>query len=38
MTGYIDAINSEIWRKRAEFDLWVPETDDEEPPMLDSAV
>lgn len=38
MTGYIDAINSEIWRKRAEFDLWTPQTDDEEPPMLDSSV
>ena len=38
MTGYMDAINSEIWRKRAEFELWYPKVDDEEPPMLEDAV
>ncbi len=33
MTSYIDAINSEIARKRQEFGLWVPQSPDDEPPM-----
>ena len=33
MTSYIDAINSEIARKRQEFGLWVPASSDDEPPM-----
>ena len=33
LSGYIDAINSEIARKREEFDLWVPESPDDEPPF-----
>ena len=37
LSGYIDAINSEIARKREEFGLWVPESSDDEPPMLESA-
>ncbi len=34
LTGYIDAMNNEIARKREEFkdmDLWVPESPDDEP-------
>ena len=34
MTGYIDAINIEITRKREEFNLWTPESSDDEPPQL----
>ncbi len=34
MTGYIDAINSEIARKRQEFDLWTPKNSEEEPPEI----
>ena len=37
LSGYIDAINSEIARKREEFGLWVPETSDDEPPQLETA-
>ena len=37
LSGYIDAINSEIARKREEFGLWVPESADDEPPQLESA-
>ena len=37
LSGYIDAINSEIARKREEFGLWVPESSDDEPPMLQGA-
>ena len=37
MTGYIDAINAEIARKRQEFGLWVPSSSDEEPPQLSDA-
>lgn len=33
LTSYIDAINSEIARKRQEFGLWVPASSDDEPPM-----
>ena len=33
MMGYIDAINTEIARKREEFGLWIPESDDDEPPQ-----
>ena len=33
LSGYIDAINSEIARKREEFGLWVPESSDDEPPI-----
>lgn len=36
LMNYVDAINSEIERKREEFDLWVPENN-EEPPKLDQA-
>ena len=41
MTGYIDAINAEISRKREEFKasgLWFPESADDIPPELDSSV
>ena len=31
LSGYIDAINSEIARKREEFGLWVPTSSDDEP-------
>ncbi len=34
ITGYIDAINVEIKRKRLEFNLWVPESAEDEPPQL----
>ena len=34
MMSYIDAINSEIARKRQEFGLWVPASADDEPPQL----
>ncbi|MBR3680961.1 MAG: extracellular solute-binding protein [Clostridia bacterium] len=37
MRGYIDAINTEITRKREEFKhsgLWTPSEDEKEPPML----
>ena len=34
LSGYIDAINSEITRKRQEFGLWVPTEKEPEPPML----
>jgi ABC-type glycerol-3-phosphate transport system substrate-binding protein len=37
LSGYIDAINSEIARKREEFGLWVPESSDDEPPQLETA-
>ena len=37
LSGYVDAINSEIARKREEFGLWVPESSDDEPPQLNSA-
>ena len=37
LSGYIDAINSEIARKREEFGLWVPESSDDEPPQIQSA-
>ena len=37
LSGYIDAINSEIARKREEFGLWVPESSDDEPPQIESA-
>ena len=33
LSGYIDAINSEIARKRDEFGIWTPKSPDEEPPM-----
>ncbi len=32
MRSYISAINTEIWRKRQEFELWVPANDNDEPP------
>jgi hypothetical protein len=34
MTGYIEAINTEISRKREEFGLWVPANAEDEPPEL----
>ncbi len=37
LTGYIDAMNNEIARKREEFkdmDLWVPESSEDEPETL----
>ena len=34
MTGYIEAINTEIKRKREEFGLWVPANSEDEPPEL----
>ena len=34
LSGYIDAINSEIARKREEFGLWVPTSSDDEPPQI----
>ena len=37
ISGYIDAINSEIARKRQEFGLWIPESSEDEPPQLESA-
>ncbi len=37
LSGYIDAINSEIARKREEFGLWVPESSDDEPPQKGTA-
>ena len=37
LTSYIDAINSEIARKRKEFDLWVPDSADDVPPQLTTA-
>ena len=33
LSGYIDAINSEIARKRDEFGLWTPTSSDDEPPQ-----
>ena len=33
LSGYIDAINSEIARKRDEFGIWIPKSSDDEPPM-----
>ncbi len=33
MTSYMDAINTEIARKRQEFGLWVPSASDDEPPQ-----
>ena len=41
MTSYIDAINSEITRKRkefADFGIWYAENADDEPELLDQAV
>ena len=37
LSGYIDAINSEIARKREEFGLWVPTSSDDEPPQHEIA-
>ena len=37
LSNYIEAINSEIARKREEFGLWVPESSDDEPPQLNTA-
>jgi hypothetical protein len=37
LSGYIDAINSEIARKREEFGLWVPTSSDDEPPQIETA-
>ena len=37
MTGYIEAINTEIARKREEFGLWVPENAEDEPPELSAS-
>jgi len=37
MKSYIDAINSEISRKREEFELWVPASPDDEPPQLSKS-
>ena len=37
LSGYIDAINSEIARKREEFGLWVPASPEDEPPQIESA-
>ena len=42
LTNYIDAINSEIARKREEFknkgvDLWVPKDSEDNPPQIGSA-
>ena len=37
LSNYIEAINSEIARKREVFGLWVPETSDDEPPQLGAA-
>ena len=37
LSNYIEAINSEIARKREEFGLWVPESSDDEPPQLETA-
>jgi len=37
LSSYIEAINSEIARKREEFNLWVPESSDDEPPMLNAT-
>ena len=37
LSNYIEAINSEIARKREEFGLWVPESSDDEPPQIDAA-
>ena len=37
MTGYIEAINTEIARKREEFGLWVPENSEDEPPELSAS-
>ena len=37
LTSYIDAINSEIARKRKEFGLWTPESSDDEPPQIEVA-
>ncbi len=37
LSGYIEAINTEIARKREEFGLWVPESSDDEPPQISSA-
>ena len=37
LSGYIDAINSEIARKREEFGLWVPASSEDEPPQIESA-
>ena len=34
LSSYIEAINSEIARKREEFGLWVPESSDDEPPQI----
>ena len=34
LSSYIDAINSEIARKRQEFGLWVPAGPEDEPPRL----
>jgi hypothetical protein len=34
LSSYIEAINSEIARKRQEFGLWVPDGADDEPPEL----
>ena len=34
LSGYVDAINSEIARKRQEFGLWVPESPEDEPPQI----
>ena len=38
LSGYIDAINSEIARKREEFGLWIPTSSDDEPPLKAEAV
>ncbi|MBQ7363457.1 MAG: extracellular solute-binding protein [Clostridia bacterium] len=37
MTGYIEAINTEIARKREEFGLWVPANSEDEPPELSAT-
>ncbi len=37
MTSYINAINTEIKRKREEFGLWVPADDSTEPPQIGAA-
>ena len=34
LSSYIDAINSEIARKREEFGLWVPASPDDEPDQI----
>ena len=38
LSGYVDAINSEIARKRQEFGLWVPTEDEPVPPEKSTYV